>query len=120
MIISVNGFEEAKSYPVMFGTSELLMDNNRDMFYIKSVDSMGKYTINSYTFKQVENEQPAAVTQSQFNELQAKLDTLIAALGGNLNGQQHTVNSADTTNVYNFSSSKHGDASAVSAVPTNL
>ena len=30
MIISVNDFEEAKSYPVMYNNSEILMDNNED------------------------------------------------------------------------------------------
>ena len=71
MIISVNGFEEAKNYPVMFNTSEILMDNNRDVFYLKSVDAMGKYTLKTYEFTQVENEQPAVVTQEQFNQLQS-------------------------------------------------
>ena len=58
MIISVGSFEEAKNYPVMFNTSELLMDNTRDVFYVKSVDGMGKYVINTYSFKQIENEKP--------------------------------------------------------------
>ena len=58
MIISVNSFEEAKSYPVLFNTSEILLDNNRDVFYVKTVDGMGKYTINTYKFEQIENERP--------------------------------------------------------------
>ena len=33
MIISVNSFEEAKNYPVMFNNAELMMDNNRDVFH---------------------------------------------------------------------------------------
>ena len=90
MIISVGSFEEAKNYPVMFNTSELLMDNNRDVFYVKSVDGMGKYTINTYSFKQIENEKPLTsenfVTREQFNSLNDKLDMLIRELGVAKNG----------------------------------
>ena len=91
MIISVNGFEEAKNYPVMFNTSELLMDNTRDVFYVKAVDGMGKYTINSYSFKQIENEKPLTAenfaTREQFDSLNGKLDMLIKELGVNSNGK---------------------------------
>ena len=84
MIISVNGFEEAKAYPVMFNTTELLMDNTKDQFYVKAVDRMGKYTINTYEFHQVENEKPITtanfVSKEQFNELNEKLDKLMAQL----------------------------------------
>lgn len=90
MIISVGSFEEAKNYPVMFNTSELLMDNNRDVFYVKSVDGMGKYTINTYSFKQIENEKPLTVenfvTREQFDSLNGKLDMLIEELGVSKNG----------------------------------
>ena len=90
MIISVNSFEEAKSYPVMYNSSELLMDNNRDVFYVKSVDGMGKYVINTYRFEQIENEKPLTaenfVTREQFSDLSKKLDFLISELGGKQNG----------------------------------
>ena len=85
MIISVNSFEEAKAYPVMFNNTELLMDNNKDIFYIKSVDGMGKYTISTYRFEQIENEKPLTsenfVTREQFADLNSKLDYLIRELG---------------------------------------
>ena len=104
MIISVNSFEEAKSYPVLFNTSEILLDNNRDVFYVKTVDGMGKYTINTYKFEQIENERPLTadnfVTKQQFDDLSTKLDqmmTMIASTqlnamnqGGNNDGQQHS------------------------------
>ena len=90
MIISVGSFEEAKNYPVMFNTSELLMDNTRDVFYVKSVDGMGKYVINTYSFKQIENEKPLTaenfVTREQFDSLNGKLDMLIRELGVAKNG----------------------------------
>lgn len=86
MIISVNGFEEAKSYPVMFNNSEILMDNNRDVFYVKSVDGMGKYTVATYEFHKIENEKPLTsadfVTREQFDSLNGKLDMLLKELGG--------------------------------------
>lgn len=91
MIISVNSFEEAKAYPVMFNNTELLMDNNKDVFYIKSVDGMGKYTISTYRFEQIENEKPLTsenfVTREQFADLNSKLDYLIRELGVKQNGQ---------------------------------
>lgn len=120
MIISVNGFEEAKSYPIMFNSSELLMDNNRDVFYIKSVDAMGKYTINTYSFKQVENEQPAMVTQEQFNSLQSKLDTLIASLGGARNAQQYTEQSAIPNTPTVNAATQPNNAPTISTVPTTF
>lgn len=90
MIISVNSFEEAKAYPVMFNNTELLMDNNKDVFYIKSVDGMGKYTISTYRFEQIENEKPLTsenfVTREQFADLNSKLDFLIRELGGKQGG----------------------------------
>lgn len=90
MIISVNSFEEAKSYPVLFNNSEILMDNNRDVFYVKAVDSMGKYTITTYEFHKIENEKPLTsadfVTREQFDSLNNKLDLLLKELGGANNG----------------------------------
>lgn len=90
MIISVNGFEEAKNYPVLFNNSELLMDNTRDVFYVKSVDGMGKYTISTFSFQQIENEKPLTsenfVTREQFDSLSSKLDFLIKELGVGSNG----------------------------------
>ena len=86
MILSVNSFEEAKNYPVMFNNSELLMDNNKDVFYVKSVDSLGKVAVNTYKFEKIENEKPLSpdnyVTVDQFNSLASKLDTIIRELGG--------------------------------------
>lgn len=107
MIISVNSFEEAKNYPVLFNTSEIMLDNNRDVFYVKSVDGMGKYTINTYKFEQIENERPLSaenfVTRQQFDDLSAKLDQMMNFLvvgqqnaqmqGGLDNGQQHSEQS---------------------------
>lgn len=99
MIISVNSFEEAKNYPVLFNTSEILMDNNRDVFYVKSVDGMGKYAINTYKFEQIENEKPLSaedfVTRQQFDDLNTKLDQLMNFL---VMGQQNTASQGGIDN----------------------
>ena len=67
------------------------MDNNRDVFYLKSVDGMGKYTIATYEFHKIENEKPLTsadfVTREQFDNLNSKLDKLLNELGGLNNGQ---------------------------------
>nr|DAT91724.1 MAG TPA: hypothetical protein [Caudoviricetes sp.] len=90
-MISVNSFDEARNYPVMFNTAEIFLDNNRNVFYLKSVDSMGKYTINTYKFEQVENEKPMTTadfaTREQFESLSSKLDTLLSQLGVNTDGK---------------------------------
>ena len=104
MIISVNSFDEAKNYPVLFNTSEIMLDNNRDVFYVKSVDAMGKYSVATYKFEQIENERPLTaenfVTKQQFDDLSSKLDQMMNFLvmgqqnanvqGGIDNGQQHS------------------------------
>lgn len=90
MIISVNGFEDAKNYPVMYGSSELLMDNNKDVFYVKTVDGLGKVNIETYKFERIENEKPMTpenfVTKEQFLNLERKMDLILKELGGVANG----------------------------------
>lgn len=90
MIISVNGFEDAKNYPVMYGSSELLMDNHKDVFYVKTVDGLGKVNIDTYKFEKIENEKPMTpenfVTKEQFMTLESKIDLLLRELGGAANG----------------------------------
>ena len=56
MIIYVNSFEEAKSYTVLFNTSEILLDNNRAVFYVKTVDGQSQYTIHTQKFEHIEHE----------------------------------------------------------------
>lgn len=90
MIISVNGFEDAKNYPVMYGSSELLMDNTKDVFYVKTVDGLGKVNIETYKFERIENEKPMTpenfVTKEQFVNLERKMDLILKELGGVTNG----------------------------------
>lgn len=83
MIIYVNNSEEAKNYPVMFNSAEILMNSNSDLFYVKSVDNIGKAGFATYKFERVEDEKPTAfATVEQFEALSNKLDTIIKELGG--------------------------------------
>lgn len=96
MIIYVNNFEEAKAYPVMFNTAEILLDSNQDKFYLKAVDQMGKISMSTYEFHQIENEKPLTsadfVPREQFDALTSKLDSLVALL----TQQQSHQQAADT------------------------
>lgn len=84
MIQYVNSFEEAKNFPVMFNTSEIFLDANQDKFYCKSVDQMGKASMSTYEFRQIENEKPLTsadfVPREQFDALNAKIDNLMMLL----------------------------------------
>ena len=74
------------------------MDNTRDVFYVKAVDRMGKYTINTYEFHQVENEKPLTaanfVSREQFDTLNGKIDQLMAQLSA----QSQPVQQAPSSN----------------------
>lgn len=104
MIIYVNSFEEAKSYPVMFGTSEIFLDANQDRFYCKAVDKMGKSVMSTYEFHQIENEKPLTsadfVPREQFDALNAKIDNLMMLLAS----PQPTATPAEAPPTHNHSS----------------
>lgn len=99
MIITVNDFEEAKNYPVMFNSSEILMDKMQDKFYVKFVDNLGKMSIETYEFHKVENQLPLTpdnfVTRQQFDNLSLKIDQLISTIGGSSNEQYLSEQSAN-------------------------
>lgn len=90
MIITVNSFDEAKNYPVMFGQSELLMDNTKDLFYVKSVDNLGKITMGTYRFEKIDYNPTDTVSMEQFNALNAKLDAILKSMGG-MNNEQPII-----------------------------
>lgn len=103
MITYVNNFEEAKAYPVMFNTAEILLDSNQDRFYLKAVDQMGKISMSTYEFHQVENDKPLTsadfVPREQFDALTSKLDSLVALL--TQQQQQQPINTRGTKEVAN-------------------
>lgn len=68
----VSNRQEAESCAVPRGTKALLMDSNKDIFYLKETDMNGISTISEYSFKKVEpqtadNYITAAVTKDNDN-----------------------------------------------------
>lgn len=62
----VDGIEEAKNCTVPLGSKALLMDKEKDRFYLKETDMAGVSTVSEFEFKKVEAEAP----QGQVNQLQ--------------------------------------------------
>ena len=62
----VSGIEEAKNCTIPLGSKALLMDKEKDRFYLKETDITGVSTVSEFEFKKVEAEAP----QGQVNQLQ--------------------------------------------------
>lgn len=70
----VNGIEEAKNCTIPYGTRVLLMDKEKDRFYIKETDVSGVSTVSEFEFKKVEAEAPKEyVTKQEFDQLSSQL-----------------------------------------------
>lgn len=54
MIISVNGINEVKEFPVSLCDSVLFMDYNANIFYVKTRTKENKIKIGTYSFRQEE------------------------------------------------------------------
>ena len=52
----VNGIEEAKNCTIPLGSKALLMDKEKDRFYLKETDMAGVSTVSEFEFKKVEAE----------------------------------------------------------------
>lgn len=52
----VNGIEEARNCMIPYGSRAILMDKEKDRFYIKETDFSGVSTVSEYEFKKVEAE----------------------------------------------------------------
>ena len=73
----VQGEAAAKSYLVAPGGSTILMDSERPMFYIKSVDQSGMPSLRKFRFEEITEQQ--AVNPDQFitrDEFEAKIAEL--------------------------------------------
>ena len=62
----VSGIEEAKNCTIPLGSKALLMDKEKDRFYLKETDVTGVSTVSEFEFKKVE----AEALQGQVNQLQ--------------------------------------------------
>lgn len=70
----VNGIEEAKNCTIPLGSKALLMDKEKDRFYLKETDTTGVSTVSEFEFKKVEAEAPQEyVTRQEFEQFSAQL-----------------------------------------------
>lgn len=87
MAVFVSGRQGAESYPVAAGYTVLLIDFNSKQFWIKGTDTNGvPQRMREFNFDEV-IQQPTAqnsdmVTRSEFDNLNSKIDKLLAELGG--------------------------------------
>lgn len=69
--------DEARSYFIPPNSKVLLMSKDKPEFYIKSTDSLGQYTFDTYTFQK--KQQPQVVTQADFDAFKQDVLTLLTA-----------------------------------------
>lgn len=70
----VSGIEEAKNCTIPLGSKALLMDKEKDRFYLKETDITGVSTVSEFEFKKVEAEAPQEyVTRQEFEQFSAQL-----------------------------------------------
>ena len=70
----VNGIEEVRNCTIPYGAKILLMDKEKDRFYIKETDSAGVSTVSEFEFKKVEAAAPQEyVTKQEFEKLSSQL-----------------------------------------------
>lgn len=70
----VNGIEEAKNCTIPLGSKALLMDKEKDRFYLKETDTTGVSTVSEFEFKKVEAEAPQEyVTRQESEQFSAQL-----------------------------------------------
>ena len=74
----VNGIEGAKAFQMMPNRNAILMDNERDVFYFKTCNPMGQFSIKSYRFEEI-HETPKSEYASidQLNEIKAMLEKML-------------------------------------------
>lgn len=88
LTVFVGSEEEVNMYPVAAGITVLLINFNAGRFYLKSTGKNGvPEPIRAFSFtedaeKAHENQNAEFVTRSDFEDLSAKLNDLIAKLGG--------------------------------------
>lgn len=80
----VHGRAEAENCMLPFNSKALLMDIDRDFFYLKSTDANGISSISEYSFKKVEPQtQPVEgeyITKADFEKWRADYESTISKL----------------------------------------
>lgn len=67
----VSGIEEAKNCTIPLGSKALLMDKEKDRFYLKETDITGVSTVSEFEFKKVEAEAPEVALGQANLQMQA-------------------------------------------------
>ena len=84
-ITSVTGIDGAKAYKLPPSSIVALFDRDDDVFYLKATDDAGFATIRTFKFEEVPDpSMPSSesfVSRTEFDQLSAKLDKLMAELG---------------------------------------
>lgn len=82
----VSNRQEAESCAVPRGTKALLMDSNKDIFYLKETDVNGISTISEYSFKKVEPQTADNyITKDEFNKWKEQYESIISNIAANTN-----------------------------------
>lgn len=71
----VSGIEEAKNCTIPLGSKALLMDKEKDRFYLKETDVTGVSTVSEFEFKKVEAEaRQEYIIRQEFEQMDDELD----------------------------------------------
>jgi len=76
----VNGLESAKVYQMGANQEALLMDSAEPVFYLKTTDAAGQYSIKEYEFKERVHPDPRQVELDSINDRLQRLEFLIASM----------------------------------------
>lgn len=95
----VHGRAEAENCMLPYNTRAILMDTDRDFFYLKSTDANGISSITEYSFQKVENEPTPSsesyITKEEFNDwkeqYESAISKLIAAIPAKSDGSANGV-----------------------------
>lgn len=104
----VSNRQEAESCAVPRGTKALLMDSNKDIFYLKETDMNGISTISEYSFKKVEPQNNPMTELLDFikssnitpQQAQEKVQSLISS--GQMSQQQFETLKQQAMNIAKF------------------
>lgn len=102
MLVFVNSREEAERYPVIFGDAVPMIDDEKNILYIKSVDAFGKTKWKIFDIIERPEEKPLTaencVTRPEFdaltaqiNQLAQSVETLVYSIGGAKNGESEAI-----------------------------
>lgn len=94
-VITVDGVAEARGFSLNSGESVVLIDVNKDVFYIKECDDIGKATTHCYKYEEVEMEETAgAVSKKEFEKLSGDVKDLKKMMKELADGKFNTEKSA--------------------------